>query len=146
MKPHLQYLWYVLRHKYFVFVAGLKYQVPIWQLIIHDLSKFSPAEWRGYVRWLMMKDKSEVAKAEFDAAWEHHWLHNPHHWQYWSGGPEGSFLMPMPHHYAREMVADWAGAGRAITGRWEVQEWYAKTKGDKILHADTRAFVESLLA
>lgn len=44
MKPHIQYLWYVIRHKFFVFQAGLRLGVPLWQLLIHDLSKFSPAE------------------------------------------------------------------------------------------------------
>lgn len=97
------------------------------------------------MRWFMVGDKSTVAKAAFDAAWEHHWMNNPHHWQYWSGGESGDFITPMPHKYAREMVADWAGAGRAITGKWEVVEWYAKTKNDKILHGDTRAFIEKLL-
>lgn len=145
MKPHVQYLLYVFKHKWFVFVAGRTFGVSIWQLLIHDLSKFSPAEWGGYVRWFMVKDKSPEAKADFDAAWEHHWMHNPHHWNYWAGG-DGSFLTAMPEKYAREMVADWAGAGRAITGRWEVKEWYAKTKDDKILHPDTRALVERLLA
>lgn len=145
MKPHLQYLWYVLRHKWFVFVAGRRYQVPIWQLIIHDLSKFSLAEWGGYVRWYMIGDKSAAAKAVYDAAWEHHWLNNPHHWQYWSGGEEGAFLSPMPDEYLREMVADWAGAGRALTGRWEVREWYAKTHVTMKMHPSTRERVERLL-
>jgi hypothetical protein len=26
----------------------------------------------------------------FDAAWEHHWRHNPHHWQYWSASSDGT--------------------------------------------------------
>lgn len=33
MKPHLSYLAYVLKHKWFVFVAGLHLKVPLWQLV-----------------------------------------------------------------------------------------------------------------
>lgn len=53
--------------------------------------------------------------------------------------------LQMPEHFVREMVADWAGAGRAITGRWEVADWYAKNKGKMLLHPQTLALVERLL-
>ena len=35
-------------------------------------------------------------------------------------------LMPldMPDKYIREMVADWAGTGRAITGKWDLLRWF----------------------
>ena len=45
MKAHLRYLGYVLRHKWFVLVAGLKVGAPLWRLLIHDWSKFTAAEW-----------------------------------------------------------------------------------------------------
>jgi len=35
---------------------------------------------------------------------------------------------PMPEHFVREMIADWCGAGRAITGEWEVLDWYEKNR------------------
>lgn len=145
MKAHLTHLWGLLRHKWFVAVAGARLGVSWWALLIHDASKFTPAEWGGYVRWFTVGDKSPEAKAAFDAAWEHHWMHNPHHWQYWCGG-DGRFLMPMPAADAREMVADWCGAGRAYTGRWEVAIWYAQQRDHIILHPDTRALVERLIA
>jgi len=43
------------------------------------------------------------------------------------------------------MVADWMGAGRAITGRWETKEWYGKNKGNMLLHPETRKMVEDVL-
>ena len=51
----------------------------------------------------------------------------------------------MPEKYAREMVADWAGAGRAITGKWETLEWYKKNQEKILLHPETRSLVESIL-
>lgn len=50
MKKHLQYLWYVIRHKWFVFVECCKLGIP-WLGIVHDLSKFLPSEWKPYVDW-----------------------------------------------------------------------------------------------
>lgn len=52
----------------------------------------------------------------------------------------------MPETYVREMIADWIGAGWAITGKIDVREWYSKNKGQIILHPSTRQFVEQLLA
>lgn len=54
--------------------------------------------------------------------------------------------LPMSLPLVREMVADWMGAGRAITGRWEVREWYARTGPGMVLHPETRAAVEAVLA
>lgn len=218
MRPHIKYLWYVLRHKWFVFVAGLKLHVPLVQLITHDWSKFLPSEWGPYVAYFYgekpsdeeverawrltfyLKSAAEI-EADFDRAWNYHQKRQPHHWQYWllttdqpskdwalwqmsppigeytlayQGEPVATFpddekpmeenarylfageictklnRMPvplaMPERYVREMVADWMGAGRAITGKWEVREWYAKTREHIILHPATRARVEELIA
>lgn len=159
VKPHLRYASYVVRHKWFVFLAGRKTGVSTWRLLIHDWSKMSAAEWTPYVEKFYgnwgSADGFEHAdaiqarvQAAFDAAWLHHQHRNPHHWQHWMLQEDnGSLkLLPMPEHFVREMVADWMGAGRAITGRWEVAEWYAKNR-DKIKLADeTREHVEALLS
>jgi len=130
-------------HKWFVLLAGLKTGAPIWRLIIHDWSKFTPAEWGPYVRHFYDKDRERPG--ELDAAWLHHWSHNPHHWQFWAArnGLESRTVLES---YAREMVADWMGAGRAITGRCEVAEWYEKNVDKMTLHPWTRKLVERLIA
>jgi hypothetical protein len=51
----------------------------------------------------------------------------------------------MPRKYALEMVFDWMGAGRAITGKWEAKEWYFKNRDNIILHPETRRTVEGIL-
>lgn len=53
--------------------------------------------------------------------------------------------LPMPEVYAREMVADWVGAGMAITGNPDPSEWYEKNKDKIVLHDKTRLFVEGLI-
>ena len=163
---HLLYLRYLLRHKWFVLQAGLKTKAPLWRLIIHDWSKFLPCEWfpdveSFYGAGITLRQKQEqvtglqpgeafqlsLIKDQFDLAWLHHQHANPHHWQHWvlredSGAVK---LLDMPEHFIREMVADWAGAGRTITGRWEVADWYEKNKANIQLDWPCRARVESLL-
>jgi hypothetical protein len=76
-----------------------------------------------------------------------HQHRNLHHWQAWVLRQDdgGTKPMPMPEGYAREMVADWAGAGRAITGKWKVRSWYDNNFEKMLLHPDTRKLVEELL-
>lgn len=167
MRHYLQYLRYILVHKYFVFVAGLKVDASLWLLFIHDWSKFLPSEFFPYADYFYNKEKQshegldaigEYGLAElapfgyymidrFNVAWLLHQRRNPHHWQYWylMQDNDPSFPLPMPEKYAREMVADWAGAGRAITGKWEVGTWYENNKEKTLLHPDTRQFIEGLL-
>lgn len=155
MRAHWAYFKYVMRHKWFVFLAGCETKAPLWRLIIHDWLKFLPCEWFPYVRRFYNRDGSKrdwnamYDKMEFDAAWNHHQKSNKHHWQYWilindSDEPK---LRPqiMPSNYVKEMVADWAGAGRAITGKWEVKTWYTTNRDKIIIHDETRELVEQIL-
>jgi hypothetical protein len=51
----------------------------------------------------------------------------------------------MLENFAREMAANWIGAGMAKTGRPDPSEWYEKNKDKMLLRDETRLFVESLL-
>jgi hypothetical protein len=157
MKNHIAYLKYVLRHKRFVYQSGRITRAPVWRLLIHDWTKFLPSEWLAYVASFYNSDgtkrdwksRTDTDKVEFDRAWNHHQKANKHHWQYWvlttdSDEPRTKAL-PMPEKYIREMVADWMGAGLAITGRMEVIEWYGKNATKMLLHPRSRARVEELL-
>ena len=44
-----RYAWYVLRHRWFVFLACCRLGIP-WAGIVHDLSKFRPSELCAYAR------------------------------------------------------------------------------------------------
>jgi hypothetical protein len=152
MKAHLKYASYVARHKWFVFLAGIKTGAPLWRLIIHDWSKLTPAEWTAYVQRFYggrpgVPVTGDDAPA-FRAAWLHHQHRNPHHWQHWVLRQDDGLLvaLQMPEPFVREMVADWMGAGRAITGRWSADEWYRNGAGAAMdLHPETRTLAERLL-
>jgi hypothetical protein len=47
----------LLLHKWYVFLAGRRLKVPFWRLVVHDLSKFSPAEFRHYARRLLNREE-----------------------------------------------------------------------------------------
>jgi hypothetical protein len=163
---HFKYLWYLLRHKWYVFVAGLHTDVPIWRLFIHDWSKFLPSEWIPYVQYFYQNHDGEFGDAQcrfgcaelapygffaedrFNVAWNLHQKRQPHHWQFWVLLQDcgESLPLPIPDHFIREMVADWAGAGRAITGKWEVCSWYAKHKNEMRLRTEVRDRIEELLS
>lgn len=106
MKQHWQYLKYVLRHKWYVFLYCLEYGL-VWRGIKHDWSKFLPSEWFPYVAYFYGKkvphpttqvvSKGEFqplmltpdkVQASFDRAWNHHQKANSHHWQYWLLSPD----------------------------------------------------------
>ncbi|MFA5525633.1 MAG: DUF5662 family protein [Acholeplasmataceae bacterium] len=195
------YLWYIARHKWFVFLECCRLGIP-WRGLTHDLSKLRPSEFWAYCRWFYRGSDNGAA---FNVAWLLHQRRNPHHWQYWMllndepdkrwvlHGPRGdlppfriadnsgtvldvaepefdpgpsnagqaewehamrivrqlnrgaSALLPMPRRYVLEMVADWVGAGRAITGKRDAAGWYAAHREHIHLHPETRRLVEMLL-
>lgn len=151
MRKHWLYLKYVVRHKWFVFVAGVKIGAPLLRLIVHDWTKFLPAEWVPYALsfygpWKYSERPGWLVE-RFDIAWIHHQHHNPHHWQHWVLREDSGLVktLPMPRGLVREMVADWMGAGRAITGKWGAAEWYLANAPKMLLHYETQMLVEMLL-
>jgi len=149
MKRHWQYLKYVLRHKWFVFQECLKLGVPLWIAILHDWDKFLPEMWFSYAACFYKSDGSNqyVETIAYNQAWNGHAKRNKHHWQYWVLlEDEGKVIpLPMPDVYRREMLADWRGAGRAITGKDNTLSWYIDNFYKIKLHDDTRAWIDKEL-
>lgn len=152
MKRHLAYLKYVIRHKWFVFQACLKMHAPLWRAIIHDWHKFLPDEWFPYAEYFYNPDGTKAGEHgnykeegwKFKLAWCRHQKRGKHHWQAWlvtfdRGETEA---LDMPTGFILEMIADWWGAGRAITGKWEAHHWYEKNKDKMNLSPVTRRILE----
>lgn len=152
MGKHWQYLKYVLRHKWYVLRAGMQIgKIPLWSLIIHDWQKFMPIEWSPYA-WSFYgpweyEDRPQWLIDAFDGAWLHHQHYGPHHWQYWVLREDSGDIkcLEMPSRYAREMLADWKGAGKAITGSDNTAEWYGNNKHKILLHPRTQEWIEGQL-
>lgn len=146
----MNYLRLTLRHKWYVFLACLEMRVPLWRALIHDWSKFTPAELPHYDRQFF-GDKGDPRG--FARAWLHHQNHNPHHWEHWITRSDHSHgesdavngCLAMPETYVREMIADWMGASRAYTGSWDMSQWLEENLPRMKLHPDTREKVTELL-
>lgn len=140
----------ILRHKWYVFIAGWRLKVPLWRLLTHDLSKFSPAEFGAYARQFH-GDKGDPMG--FAHAWLHHQHHNAHHWEYWIGssahnksplldGIDDGHVLPMPESAVREMVADWLAAGKVYNGAWPDPNhwtWFKENRHKMQMHLTTWA-------
>ncbi len=104
--------------------------------------KFGEARYAQFLAW-----SSPGRKTAFRRAFNHHLHWNKHHWQYWaiSSDDGKTRAQEMPEIYIREMVADWFGAGKGISGKWDADQWYLAHK-TMLLAPKTRRRVEELLA
>lgn len=149
-----QYIKYVVRHKWYVFIECCRVGIPL-RGLLHDMSKLLPGEFIPYARYFYGKqDLTEqegiAEQRHFDLAWLHHQKRNKHHWQWWvlpedDGGVK---VLPMPEVFRKEMLCDWKGAGKAQGYKepGECAKWYRANKGNMQLHPDTRSWIESELS
>jgi len=116
---------YIGEHKYYIIGPGREIGVPTWQLLKHDLSKFSPAEWEPYSQfWFGSKGvtgtKDPAVHAAFLRAIKHHYANNPHHYQ----NPKHDQLK-----YKLEEVVDWYASAKAQSPKPSqfptFDNWYA---------------------
>ncbi len=160
MTKYVQYLSYIFRHKWFVFIECCKFGM-IWLGIIHDWSKFLPSEFIPYAKHFYGDKESDIKKGRdetgyykagdtgdvlFDFAWLLHQKRNKHHWQWWILPEDdgGTKLFSMPDKYRKEMLADWRGAGKA-QGTPGTKAWYDKNKDKMQLSLRTRYWIEGRL-
>jgi hypothetical protein len=136
IKKHILYASYIVKHKWFVYRAGVVLGVSKWRLVKHDLSKLLPSEWTPYSNWFNGTPE-ERDKDKFKAAVKLHKGRNDHHFEHWlqmlpmgitqKGWVVGpSIVTNMPEEAFLEMVADWSGAGREIHKRWSPRKWWTE--------------------
>jgi len=154
---YLEQLKSVLIHKWYVLKAGLIIgNIPLWRLIIHDWSKFTPTELFGYAGNIY----GSVDKDRWAKSWLHHLHYNSHHPEHWilswRGNPEfynemgqdiALFvtLLPMPETYTREMIADMMATGYKITGSWDISIWLNQNGPKMHLHDDTIILIDKIM-
>ncbi|MGI6029916.1 MAG: DUF5662 family protein [Eubacteriales bacterium] len=145
----------VCHHKWLVmnycFRLGL-----YWQGLTHDLSKFSPTEFRVGAKYFQGdRSPNEMERLEkgYSTAWLHHKGRNRHHLEYWidysldSRQPLAG--MKMPPRYVAEMLCDRLAACRTYRGQAympaDPYEYYLRSKHHYVMHPDTQALLEKLL-
>lgn len=141
----------IITHKYWVYYYGRKLGVNRWQLLIHDISKFSPIEfWESIKYYQGTSSPIPPCKAVngYSKAWQHHKGRNPHHYEYWTDNYDsGTTLIPMPLKYVEEMLADWFAAGRTYQGKGftfgsQYNWWQTKKASNPAIHPLTIELID----
>jgi hypothetical protein len=107
----------------------------------HDKSKFSEEEFVPYARFWYDDSEHYDYDPEYEAAWEHHWMNNEHHPEYWAGED-------MPYIYILEMLCDWGSFSIAKKDFKELSDYYyneAKEDDEKDLSEATQEIIEDIL-
>lgn len=136
----------ILVHKFWVYHYGRMIGVGRWQLLMHDMSKFSPTEFFESIKYYQGSSSPiPVCKSinGYSESWQHHKGRNPHHYEYWTDNYDsGMTLIPMPWKYVTEMMADWLAAGRTYQGKnftfsGQCDWWKNKKKSNPSIHPRT---------
>ncbi len=128
------------------------------QGLTHDLSKYSPAEFRiGVQYYTGVKSPNSVERTEkgYSSAWLHHKGRNRHHFEYWidvkSNGDVTLEGKKMPTRYVVEMFCDRVAASKVYQGSSYSDKssltYYRleQSVGPPLMHPDTSALLERLL-
>ena len=144
-------------HKYLVakgcFGVGLYKQG-----LLHDLSKYSPAEfWVGvkYFQGDRSPNNAEREDIGYSSAWLHHKGRNKHHYEYWidyNSRAKAEDIMvpvPMPKKYIAEMVMDRIAASKVYMGKNYTDasplQYYYKGTDKAPIHEETRKVLVDIL-
>lgn len=122
MSMYLEYFKYIMEHKINVFKACYikrrcwrNWKGLLWHGITHDLSKFTPLEFKAYAEHFYGKrncskcefynkcepkdcriaeECSKYKYKHFEEAWVHHYSVNKHHWNHWCYDWEKYYNLP----------------------------------------------------
>lgn len=107
----------------------------------HDMSKYGLEEWEPYRKNFNPVNDEEKNDniAAFEKAWEHHYMNNLHHWEYWY---KTNTVDKMPIEFVVEMCCDWIAMSAKFGGT--AYDWYNK-QTNIVLGEQQKEWVVSLL-
>lgn len=137
LKNVVKHFTLITQHKWVVFKLCCKIGEP-WRGIVHDLSKYSPAEFLESAKYYA-GDHSPITEAKKDKGYSEAWLHhkgrNRHHMEYWVDHNAPEVTPIIPYKYAAEMICDKLAAGMIYQGKNWTKEYelaYWKKEKEKI--------------
>lgn len=148
----IKHFYTITLHKYYVMQECFKRGL-YWQGIVHDLSKYSFAEFLASARYFQ-GDSTPVAKMKaelgYAPSWLHHKGHNKHHWEYWTDFYDGvQKPCPIPEKYLKEMACDMIGASKAYLkqsyNRTEPLKYFIKNSKNWLATDETIKYVRNIL-
>ena len=151
------HFWTITHHK----MAVMKgcFQVGLYkQGLLHDLSKYSPEEFKTGVRYYQGTRSPNAAEKEekgYSPAWLHHKGRNKHHFEYWTdvSTRENNWKIvgvKMPVNYFVEMVMDRIAASKTYQGKNYKNDspylYFARNKDVLTMHPDTKRELDKVLS
>ena len=127
-----------------------------WQGLMHDMSKYSPTEFKvglKYYQGTRSPNNAEREAKGYSSAWLHHKGRNKHHYEYWidysSRVPGGMLPVPMPRKYIAEMIMDRIAACKVYNGdnytNTSALDYYKLGLDPAPMHDETRKWLEFFL-
>lgn len=126
-----------------------------WQGLVHDLSKYSPAEFLVGARYYQGNRSPNGVERElkgYSEAWMHHKGRNRHHYEYWTDMNLESRTyepVPVPRKYLVEMVMDRRAACIVYEGEkytpGSALTYLLKSREKELMHPETRCQLEYIL-
>ena len=149
-----QHLKTITYHKWLVLQGCFRVGL-YWQGITHDLSKYSPTEFRAGAQYYQGTRSPNTAEREekgYSEAWMHHKGRNKHHYEYWtdmSKQTRNYESVEMPRKYLVEMVMDRRAAcmtyqGKAYTDG-SALKYFMGSRERELMHPNTRMQLEYIL-
>ncbi len=127
----------------------------LWQGLRHDLSKYSPTEFREGVKFFLgnrSPNEAERAEKGYSEAWMHHKGRTRHHFEYWTDySPITKEMSPvkMPMRYLKEMFCDRVAATKVYRKKdyhdGAALEYFVKGKAKDHMHPETSKVLEKWL-
>lgn len=144
----------ITKHRHRVMVHCFRAGIG-WQGLFHDLSKYSPTEFRAGARFFQgTRSPNEMEREQngYSLAWMHHKGRNQHHFEYWTDyNPATRCIEPveMPVRFVKEMFCDRVAASKIYNGKNYNDsmplDYFLKGKPRRIINPVTGALIESLL-
>jgi len=112
----------ITHHKWLVLCGCFRVGL-YWQGLTHDLSKYSPTEFRSGAKYYQGTRSPNAAEREdkgYSEAWMHHKGRNRHHWEYWTDYHmqlKRYLPVEMPRRYVAEMLCDRIAASKIYKGK-----------------------------
>ena len=126
-----------------------------WQGLIHDLSKYSPTEFRSGAKYYQGDRSPNAAERDdkgYSEAWMHHKGRNRHHYEYWtdmSRQTRNYEAIPMPRKYLAEMVMDRRAACMTYQGKAYRDDsaliYFDRSRERQLMHPQTQQELRHIL-
>ena len=144
----------ITKHRHLVMRHCFRAGIP-WRGLMHDLSKYSPAEFIPGVKFYTgtkSPTDGERRTYGYSKAWMHHKGRNRHHYEYWTDYSivlKKTVPMKMPLVYVIEMFCDRVAACKVyLKDKYtdsSALEYYNRRLGQEEMHEETSALLGTLV-